>query len=110
MFDELLLLFFYKETFKFSNAICCSVPYSLWDLSSLTRDGNCTPCIGKWSPNHWTARKVPCQCSFNIYNVSLPCVVFMVTLKTKDKRQFLSDDCMVSIEPCRMIRSVEKDM
>ena len=47
---------------------------------------------------------------FNIYNVSLPCVAFMVTLKTKDKRQFLSDDCRVTIEPCRMSQSAEKDM
>ena len=29
------------------------------DLSSLTRDQTCTPCIGRESLNHWTAREVP---------------------------------------------------
>ena len=29
-----------------------------WDLSSPTRDWTCTPCIGRWSFNHWTARDV----------------------------------------------------
>ena len=31
----------------------------MWDLSSLTRDQIHTPCIGRWSLNHWTAREVP---------------------------------------------------
>ena len=31
----------------------------MWDLSSLTRDQTCTPCIGRWSLNHWAPRKVP---------------------------------------------------
>lgn len=44
---------------------------------------------------------------FNIYNVSLPCVTCMVTLKTKIKCSF-SDDCIVTIEPCRMIQSMRK--
>ena len=30
-----------------------------WDLSSPTKDWTCTPCIGKWSLNHWTTREVP---------------------------------------------------
>ena len=29
-------------------AAACSV----WDLSSLTRDQTCAPCIGRWSLNH----------------------------------------------------------
>ena len=33
--------------------------WSLRDLSSLTTDRICTPCIGRWSLNHWTAREVP---------------------------------------------------
>lgn len=109
MFDELLLLFFCKEAFKFSNAICCSMPYSMWDLVPLIRDGNCTPCIGRWSPNHWTARKVPCQC-FLTFIMLVFRVLRYGDSKTKDKMQFLSDDCIVTIEPCRMIQSVEKDM
>ena len=32
----------------------------MWDLSSLTRDQTRTPCIGRQSLNHWTAREVPC--------------------------------------------------
>ena len=31
----------------------------MWDLSSLTRDRTRTPCIGRRSLNHWTAREVP---------------------------------------------------
>ena len=31
----------------------------MWDLSSLTRDRTCTPCIGRQSLNHWTARELP---------------------------------------------------
>ena len=34
-------------------------PQDVWDLSSPTRDGTQHPCIGRWSPNHWTAREVP---------------------------------------------------
>ena len=31
----------------------------MWDLSSPTRDRTRTPCIGRQSLNHWTAREVP---------------------------------------------------
>ena len=34
-------------------------PRGMWDFSSLTRVGICTPCIGRQSFNHWTACKVP---------------------------------------------------
>ena len=34
-------------------------PWGMWDLSYLTWDQTCTPCIGRWSLNHWTAREVP---------------------------------------------------
>ena len=44
------LLLFYALTFW---------PQDMWDPSSLTKDWNCTPCTGKQSPNHWTAREVP---------------------------------------------------
>ena len=37
----------------------------MWDLSSLNRDRTGTPCIGKPSLNHWTAREVP-GVSFNV--------------------------------------------
>ena len=30
----------------------------MWDLSSPTRDRTHTPCIGRQSLNHWTAREV----------------------------------------------------
>ena len=32
------------------------------DLSFLTRDQTCTPCIRRQCLNHWTAREVPCCC------------------------------------------------
>ena len=31
----------------------------MWNLSSLTRDGTCTPCSGRPSLNYWTSREVP---------------------------------------------------
>ena len=34
-------------------------PQGIWDPSSLARDWTCTPCIGRWSLNHWTTREVP---------------------------------------------------
>ena len=34
-------------------------PQGMWDLNSLTRGQTHTPCIGRWSPNHWTTREVP---------------------------------------------------
>ena len=34
-------------------------PRGMWDLSSPTRDGTLTPCIGRRSLNHWTTREVP---------------------------------------------------
>ena len=34
-------------------------PLGMWNLSSLTRDQTCTPCIGRQSLNHWTATEVP---------------------------------------------------
>ena len=37
----------------------------LRDLSSLSRDWTCTPCPGRWSLNHWTARKIPQMDSFD---------------------------------------------
>ena len=45
-----MLLLFYVSVFW---------PQGMWDLSSLTRDRTCTPCIGRRSLNRWTAREVP---------------------------------------------------
>ena len=44
-----ILLLFYVLVFG---------PWGTWDLS-FPRDGTSTPSIGRWSPNHWTAREVP---------------------------------------------------
>ena len=33
--------------------------HSMWDLSSLTRDQICVPCIRRRSLNHWTTREIP---------------------------------------------------
>ena len=32
-------------------------PPGMWDLSSPTRNGTLTPCIGSWRLNHWMPRK-----------------------------------------------------
>ena len=34
-------------------------PWSMWDLSSWTRDLTRILCMGKWSLNHWTTREIP---------------------------------------------------
>ena len=34
-------------------------PGGMWDLSSSTKDRTGTPCTGKGSLNHWTAREAP---------------------------------------------------
>ena len=44
------LLLFYALTFW---------PQDMWDPSSPTKGWTCTPCAGRQSPNHWTAREVP---------------------------------------------------
>ena len=44
-------------------------PWGMWDLSSLTRDQTRTPCIGRWSLNHWTTREVPSSHSYNHIHV-----------------------------------------
>ena len=49
-FVTILLLLFYVLVF-WSRGI--------WDLSFPTRDRTCTPCIGRRSLTHWTAREVP---------------------------------------------------
>ena len=33
-------------------------PQGMLDLSSLTRDPQCTTCIGRQNLNHWTTREV----------------------------------------------------
>ena len=35
------------------------LPHSMWDLSSLTRDRTCVPCIVRWILYRWTPREVP---------------------------------------------------
>ena len=31
----------------------------MWDISSPTRNWSHSPCVGRWSLNHWTVREVP---------------------------------------------------
>ena len=45
-----ILLLFYALVFW---------PWVMWDPRSPTRDWTHTPCMGRWSLNHWTAMKVP---------------------------------------------------
>ena len=56
----------------------------MWDLSSLTRYWTCTPCIGRWGPNHWTAKEVSLLfilkflifCIFH-HNLLNTCILFL---------------------------------
>ena len=38
----------------------------MWDLSSLARDHTRIPCIGRWTLNHWTSRRVPQHLDFGL--------------------------------------------
>ena len=42
----------------------------MWDLNSLTRNRTQTPCIGRQSLNHWTAREAPVEALGNVTCVS----------------------------------------
>ena len=35
------------------------MPFNMWDLSFLTRDQTCVPCVGVQILNHWTTREAP---------------------------------------------------
>ena len=35
------------------------LPHGMWDLSTLTRDRTCVPCIARWILNHQITREVP---------------------------------------------------
>ena len=77
-FTNFLKFFFYVDHFKSLYWICYNIasvlcfgvfwPKGIWDLSSPTRDWTCTPCLGRWSFNHWTTREVP---YFSIKMVSI---------------------------------------
>ena len=48
------------ECSGFSSCIAwAQLLHGMWDLSSLTRDWTCVPCIGRQTLNHWTTREVP---------------------------------------------------
>ena len=60
-----LLLLFYDSFFRVRGT---------WNSSSSTRDWTHTPCIGRWSFNHWITRAVPvlsfsCELTSKIPNV-----------------------------------------
>ena len=42
-------------------------PRGMWDLSSLTRDWTCPPCIGRRSLNCWTPKEVPLVSLFYLF-------------------------------------------
>ena len=46
--------------------------WGIWGLSTPIRDGTWTPCIERYSPNHWPAREVPAsQCLFALKPVTM---------------------------------------
>ena len=45
--------------YNIASVLCSDFwPWGMWNLSSSTRYWICTPCIRRWSLNHWTIRKV----------------------------------------------------
>ena len=51
--------------FIFFFFLILTIPHSIWDPSSSTRDQTCVPCIGGQGLNHWTAREVSIHSSFD---------------------------------------------
>ena len=73
---EFLFCFVFKDSFwcgqflksllnllQYCFCFCVLVSWlrGMWDLSSPTRGQTHTPCIGRRTLNHWTAREVPCH-------------------------------------------------
>ena len=53
--------------------MCCVLvvwPWGRWDLSSLIRDQNCTPCSGRWRLNHWATSEVPPGITWGLCHVT----------------------------------------
>ena len=62
VFDVDHLQSLYWICYNTASVLCLGFfwPRGMWDLSSPDQGSNLhTPCIGRWSLNHWTARKVP---------------------------------------------------
>ena len=57
---------------------------SMWDLSSQTRDGTHTLCIGRWSLNQWTPREVP---TWNVFRCAF--ITFSANEKNSSEVPFL---------------------
>ena len=47
-----------------SLVVVCELDCPVMDLSSLTRNGTCVPCIGRQILNHWTTGEVPALNSY----------------------------------------------
>ena len=45
--------------------------YIIWDLSSLTRDPTCDPCVERWIVSHQTTREVPIVILISIITTAL---------------------------------------
>ena len=54
-----LLLRIYVFSFLLRHILFLAVLYSMWDLSSLTKDGTCAPAVAVQNLNHWTTREAP---------------------------------------------------
>lgn len=61
-FTRHIILFLYLSREKTSLILIfylLAVPHCMWDLSSLTRDGTCTPCIGSKESSPWDCKRSP---------------------------------------------------
>ena len=68
----------YKICIEFVTVLLLFYVLVLWpwgmfpvDLSSLTRDWTCIPCIGRHSLNHWTTKKAPFSFIHDTFVVTL---------------------------------------
>ena len=52
---------FYWICYHIASVLCFGFfwPWAMWGLSSSIRDRTYTPCIERWSLNHWITRDVP---------------------------------------------------
>ena len=56
---SLYWIYYNKYCFGFMFCFVLFWPQGMWDLSSPTRNWTCTPCIWRWSLNHWASSGIP---------------------------------------------------
>ena len=77
--------------YNIASVLCSDFwPWGMWDLSSSIRYWICTPCIRRWSLNHWSIRKVySCRVSeLMFYTTLILCNLSTIELSSNNSGKF----------------------